>query len=87
MFVKLSSANSKIAYLLLWGYHIDGLKFAKLYLVDVKLPTAVEKLPTAVTNLDFFIAHESCFVVFQSCLLRYQSCLLNYFVETYTNVI
>ena len=46
--------NGKIAYLLLWDYPIDGLKFAKLNLVDVKLPTDVEKLPTAVTNLDFF---------------------------------
>ena len=49
---------------LLWSFPIDGMKFAKLHLVDVKLPTAVPKLPTAVTNLDFFIAHESCFVVF-----------------------
>ena len=44
MFVKLSSVNGKIAYLFLWGYPIDGLKFAKLHLVDMKLPTAVEKL-------------------------------------------
>ena len=61
--------NCKINYLLLWGYPIDGLKFAKLHLVDVKLPTAVKKLPTAVANLDFLSRTKvasSCFKVASS---------------------
>ena len=33
---------------LLWGFPIDGLKFAKLHLVDVKLPSAVAKLSAAI---------------------------------------